>query len=148
MYESLMRWPAVKTISSLVGGHTFWLTKQGMSGMTSQLVKDRRGSVVMLLVIALLNTITNDAAAQSQPNAVERGKAIAQHCARCHAIGENDTSSHKDAPPFRTFHGKWPLEQLEEALAEGIAVNHFDMPEYTFTPDQASDFRAYLMTLR
>jgi cytochrome c len=119
-----------------------------MSGMTSQLIKDRRGSAILLLVIALLNMITNDAAAQSQSIAVERGQAIAQRCARCHAIGENDISSHKDAPPFRTLHGKWPIEQLEEALVKGIAVNHFDMPEYWFTPDQVSDFRAYLMTLR
>jgi mono/diheme cytochrome c family protein len=102
----------------------------------------------MLLVLALLNIITTDTAAQSQPDAVERGRAIAQHCARCHAIGQNDQSPHKDAPPFRTFQGKWPLEQLEEALAEGIAVGHVDMPEYVFEPDQISDFLAYLATLR
>ena len=118
-----------------------------MSGMASHRIKDRRCSVYMLLLLALVDMISNDTAAQSQPDAVERGRAIAQHCARCHAIGQNDQSPHKDAPPFRTFQGKWPLEQLEEALAEGIAVGHVDMPEYVFEPDQIADFLAYLATL-
>jgi cytochrome c len=121
-----------------------------MSGMASQgfqPTKHRRCSALMLCVLALLSMTADDTAAQSQPDAVERGRAIAQHCARCHAIGQNDQSPHKDAPPFRTFQGKWPLEQLEEALAEGIAVGHVDMPEYVFEPDQISDFLAYLATL-
>lgn len=116
--------------------------------MASQHVKDRRGSAFMLLVLAIVYLVPDDAAAQSQADAVERGRAIAQHCARCHAIGQNDESPHEDAPPFRTFQGKWPLEQLEEALAEGIAVGHVDMPEYMFEPDQIADFLAYLATLR
>lgn len=108
----------------------------------------RRGSAFMLVMASLLLLAQNDAAAQSQTDAVERGRAIAQNCARCHAIGANDESPHKDAPPFRTFHERWPLEHLEEALAEGIVVGHIDMPEYMFEPDQISDFLAYLATLQ
>lgn len=81
---------------------------------------------------------------------VEAGHALVeQNCARCHAVGMQDDSPNPDAPPFRTFKAKWPLEHLEEALAEGIVVGHggAEMPEFTFEPDQISDIIAYLDSL-
>jgi mono/diheme cytochrome c family protein len=51
------------------------------------------------------------------------------------------------APPFREFAAKWPLDALEEALADGIVTGHPEMPEFKLTPDQISAFIAYLETL-
>ncbi|MFN0265345.1 c-type cytochrome [Tepidamorphus sp. 3E244] len=78
-----------------------------------------------------------------------RGFQLAQsNCAACHAIGPEGESPHSDAPPFRTFKEMWPVENLEEALAEGIVTGHDNpMPEYEFTADQVGDFIAYLKTL-
>jgi mono/diheme cytochrome c family protein len=65
------------------------------------------------------------------------GKALVQkYCARCHAVDKNDTSKLPLAPPFRDFARKWPVESLEEALAEGIVTGHPDMPVVEFEPDQ------------
>lgn len=76
------------------------------------------------------------------------GQAIAEKlCARCHAIDKTGDSPFKEAPPFRTFASKWPLESLEEALAEGIVVGHPDMPEFQFEPGQISAFLAYLESI-
>lgn len=81
---------------------------------------------------------------------VAAGRAIAEaNCARCHAIGESGDSPNPAAPPFRTLKTKWPVENLEEALAEGIVVGHetVEMPEFEFDPEQIGDFIAYLKTL-
>lgn len=77
------------------------------------------------------------------------GEEIAHaNCASCHAIGRAGESPNESAPPFREFHNMWPVEHLEEALAEGIMVGHAEgMPEYQFEPDQIAHFIAYLKTL-
>lgn len=70
-------------------------------------------------------------------NLAAQGKALAQqHCARCHAVDRNDTGKLALAPPFRSFASKWPLESLEEALAEGIVTGHPGMPVFQFEPWQ------------
>jgi hypothetical protein len=51
------------------------------------------------------------------------------------------------APPFRTLHKKYPVENLEEAMAEGISTGHPTMPEFRFDPGQISDFIAFLKSL-
>jgi len=51
------------------------------------------------------------------------------------------------APPFRTLHNRYPVETLEEALAEGIVTAHPTMPEFRFEPDQIEDFIAFLRSL-
>ena len=80
---------------------------------------------------------------------IQAGQEIAsQYCARCHAIGVHGQSPHPEAPPFRTFGDKWPLESLEEALAEGIVVGHPDMPELSFDPDEILNLLSYIDTLR
>jgi mono/diheme cytochrome c family protein len=79
----------------------------------------------------------------------EAGRFIAQSkCAGCHAIGKEGASPLAAAPPFRTFAKKWPIEHLQEALAEGIAVGHEAMPEFTFEPEEVSDIIAYLLTVQ
>ena len=69
------------------------------------------------------------------------------HCARCHAVDKVSPSPLAIAPPFRTLHERYPVETLEEALAEGIVTGHPSMPEFRFEPDQVGDFIAFLKTL-
>jgi hypothetical protein len=65
----------------------------------------------------------------------------------CHSIDKFSESPLKLAPPFRTLHKRYPVETLEESLAEGIMTGHPSMPEFRFRPDQVSDFIAFLKTL-
>jgi cytochrome c len=53
----------------------------------------------------------------------------------------------KIAPPFRTLHRRYPVENLQEAFAEGIQTGHENMPEFRFEPDQIGDLMAYFKTL-
>lgn len=85
------------------------------------------------------------ASASFADDLVDLGHEIAQtNCARCHAIGKTGTSTHPEAPPFRTLSSRYPIEALDEAFAEGIRVGHKDMPVFTPTPEQAGALLAYL----
>jgi cytochrome c len=78
----------------------------------------------------------------------QRGKTFAlTNCARCHSVDRVTQSPLKIAPPFRTLHLRYPIETLEEALAEGIETGHPTMPQFVLEPDQIRDFLAYLKTL-
>jgi len=63
----------------------------------------------------------------------------------CHAMTQ--PSPFAGAPPFRTLHERYPVDTLQEALAEGIVTGHPDMPEFRFDPNQIGDFLAFLKTL-
>jgi len=80
--------------------------------------------------------------------AEQRGKAFARaNCARCHAIDRVSKSPLRIAPPLRSLHQRYPIEALEEALAEGISTGHPDMPAFELNPDQIRDLLSYLKTL-
>ena len=86
--------------------------------------------------------------ALAAPTAEQRGKAFAQaNCARCPAIDRVSKSPLKIAPPLRALHKRYPVEALEEALAEGINTGHADMPVFELSPDQIHDILSYLKTL-
>lgn len=79
----------------------------------------------------------------------EHGKALVEvNCARCHAVGKTDKSSHPDAPAFRTLSKRYPITDLEEALAEGISTGHPDMPEWIASPEQVEAIIAYISSLQ
>jgi mono/diheme cytochrome c family protein len=105
----------------------------------------------LLLLILMVPLATTTVAAQPVPGldpAAQRGLVIARtHCARCHSIDKVTDSPLKIAPPFRTLHKKYPVEHLQESLAEGLSTGHPTMPEFRFAPDQVNDFIAYLKTL-
>lgn len=87
-------------------------------------------------------------AASAQDAHVLRGRKIAEaNCASCHAVGLTDESPLKIAPQFRDLHERYPIEDLAEALAEGITTGHPSMPEFRLDPDQIGDLLAYLKTL-
>lgn len=79
---------------------------------------------------------------------MERGRAIAEkNCARCHATGPTGESPLKPAPPFRVLPQRYPIENLAEALAEGIVTGHSAMPEFTFKPDEIDALLTYIASL-
>jgi mono/diheme cytochrome c family protein len=87
------------------------------------------------------------ASAQSEAN-IQAGREIAgKFCARCHAIGIKGKSTHPSAPPFRDIVAKGNVENLEEALGEGIIVGHPDMPQFQFGPHEVGALSAYLKSL-
>ncbi|MEO1197615.1 MAG: c-type cytochrome [Pseudomonadota bacterium] len=79
------------------------------------------------------------------------GRQIAEGlCAECHSIERTGDSPNTGAPPLRTLEQKWPLEFLEEALAEGIVVGHggAEMPEYTLEAHEIGALLGYLETIQ
>jgi mono/diheme cytochrome c family protein len=98
----------------------------------------RHGLIGLLLITPAL----------AAPTAEQRGKAFARaNCARCHAVDRVSKSPLAIAPPLRTLHNRYPIEALEEALAEGISTGHPDMPAFELDPDQIHDLLSYLKTL-
>ena len=87
-------------------------------------------------------------AAMAQDVRAQRGQAFVQaNCSGCHAIGRHGESPLAIAPPFRTLHSRYPVENLAEAFAEGITTGHPSMPEFVLDPGQIADVLAYLKTL-
>jgi len=87
------------------------------------------------------------AGAQAEEAQIARGRGLAQaNCARCPAIGATGESALAKAPPFRTLHRRYPVENLAEGFAEGIKVAH-PMPEFRLEPGQIEDLIAYLKSL-
>lgn len=80
-------------------------------------------------------------------NAQQGQRLALTYCARCHATDKVSPSPLKIAPPFRTLHERYPVEMLQEALAEGIVTGHPSMPQFSFDADQVGDFIAFLKTL-
>jgi mono/diheme cytochrome c family protein len=88
------------------------------------------------------------AAVPAHAASIAQGRRLATlYCARCHAIDKVSPSPLKIAPPFRTLHERYPVENLQEALAEGIVVGHPAMPQFSFEPDQVNDFLVFLKSL-
>ncbi|HRK23770.1 MAG TPA: cytochrome c [Beijerinckiaceae bacterium] len=107
----------------------------------------------MLRILGVLIALAAAGAAEAQDSGrdIRLGKRIAEkNCANCHSIGLKGASTRKGAPPFRTLHRRYDLDNLQEALVEGVAVGHrgADMPEFTFTPDQTDALIAYLKSLK
>ena len=104
-------------------------------------------SIFILAVAGLSLLGTVSLRAGGAPD-IEASQSLAEVlCARCHATGVIGKSPLDPAPPFRTLSSRWPLDNLEEALAEGIVVGHKGMPAFVLTPEQISDFIGYLRTL-
>jgi mono/diheme cytochrome c family protein len=104
---------------------------------------------VIRSLATLLALAAGGAALGAEVDEADRGKAlVTSKCARCHAIGLEGESTHPKAPPFRQVVTRYPLDNLEEALAEGIMSGHPDMPEFVFKADEIASILAYLQTLK
>lgn len=98
-------------------------------------------AVVLSLLVALPVDARDDSAV--------RGEAFArEHCARCHALGRRGASPMREAPPFRTLAGRFPVDDLADVLTEGVDRRHPAMPDFRLGPAEASDLTAYLRALR
>ncbi len=73
------------------------------------------------------------------------GKTILDaNCGRCHAIAASGPSPLPQAPPLREVYLKYPIDQLEEGLAEGMGSRHRDMPQIQFSEEQVAAILTYL----
>lgn len=113
-------------------------------------MKIRRVVALAALVAAFGQAaMASDGAYPTDPASLEKGQALAQSlCASCHAVGTEGDSAIADAPAFRALAEKYPLESLEESLAEGIVTAHENMPEIAFEPDEIDAFLGYLTSIQ
>lgn len=99
------------------------------------------------MIAAGLSCIATVAAAQAHQTS--RGALLVQrHCASCHAIGRSGDSPNKAAPAFRDLHNRYHVDDLGEALAEGILVGHPAMPEMRFPPNDVAAILAYIHSIQ
>jgi mono/diheme cytochrome c family protein len=74
-----------------------------------------------LTYLALLTIGTGSALAADGSGTSIDGKAVLEkHCGRCHSIEATGESPLKEAPPLREIYLRYPIEQLEYGLAEGL----------------------------
>jgi cytochrome c len=73
---------------------------------------------------------------------------VTRNCAACHAVGRTDTSAHVGAPAFRDLSRRYPIDNLSEALAEGLVTGHPAMPEFVFPPGDVAAIIAYLKSIQ
>nr|TFG51204.1 MAG: cytochrome c [Hyphomicrobiales bacterium] len=93
-----------------------------------------------------------DRGSEITQGSLARGRAFAQkNCSTCHAIDATGESPYAPAVPFRELSQYYPIENLAEALAEGINVGHsgdVEMPEFTLSPVEIDEFLGYLTSLQ
>ena len=76
------------------------------------------------------------------------GQLIAQLCSGCHATKAGQASPHEEAPSLRRISRNYPVDRLEEALAEGMMVGHPDMPVFEFGVAEIDQIIAYLNAIQ
>lgn len=108
---------------------------------------DRRS--VVAAAVAILALLSPPAGAEEALSpAAQRGLVFVRtHCAKCHSVDRVSQSPLPVAPPFRRLHERYPVETLQESLAEGIVTGHPSMPEFQLDPGQVGDVIAYLKSL-
>ena len=104
---------------------------------------------VLAAIVVLSASLPQLASSQETLSpAAQRGLVFVRtNCSRCHSIDKMSKSPLKVAPPFRTLHERYPVESLQELLAEGIVTGHPSMPEFQLDPGQVADVIAYLKSL-
>ena len=109
---------------------------------------DRYKVAAISLLMPVILVVSATAPASADEQSVRRGRAIAvTKCSYCHSIEGAGRSPRTAAPPFRTLHKRYPVETLEDALAEGMSTGHPRMPEFRLDPDQVGDFISFLKSL-
>jgi cytochrome c len=83
----------------------------------------------------------------AEDNAPLGRELVESYCSACHNIDAAGDSPHEGAPPFRTLHTRYAVEDLTEGLVEGLVSGHPDMPEFEFDPIQAEAIVAYIKSL-
>ena len=105
--------------------------------------------IVAFLLITLVVVLWISTAADDENSPELRGQALlASNCSRCHAIGRSGNSNHPEAPPFRILSQRYVIDNLAEALAEGLSTGHPDMPEFVFEAEDVGAILAYLKSIQ
>jgi cytochrome c len=124
--------------TATLGLRTHWAAQLGIA----------LGSIANAIAIVLALAPFQAKSEEVLSPAAQRGLVIVRtNCSRCHAVGKMGESPLPVAPPFRTLHERYPVEDLQEPLAEGIVTGHPTMPEFRFDPGQVGDIIAYLKSL-
>ena len=106
----------------------------------------RLAGTASLLLISLAGAVSTQAAEKGLEN---KGEALVRaNCSRCHAVGKEGESPHKDAPPFRALSRNYPVEDLAKSLAEGIVSGHPDMPIFVFNAHDIEAIIEYLNSIQ
>ena len=105
-----------------------------------------QGALGAGVVLLIANATSANAA---EKTLIDKGEVLVkENCSRCHAIGKEGDSPHKEAPPFRTLSAKYPIDDLAESLAEGIVSGHPDMPIFVFNPHDVEAIIEYLQSIQ
>ena len=108
----------------------------------------RRKIAPIFCLILVISSVAASVPAFADTQGIRRGQAFAQaNCSRCHSIDRAGRSPRTAAPPFRILHKQYPVETLEDALAEGLSTGHPRMPEFRLDPGQVGDFISFLKSL-
>jgi cytochrome c len=105
------------------------------------------------LVAAVVLLATSHAASAAPARAAEgsesRGHVLVQrYCAGCHAVNPTGKSPNPAAPAFRDLNARYKIDDLAEALAEGILTGHRAMPEFRFPPQDVDAVLRYLKSIQ
>jgi mono/diheme cytochrome c family protein len=100
-----------------------------------------------LLIAAAVACIATTASAQAGQTSPGR-LLVQRYCAGCHAIDRTGKSPNKASPPFRDLNSRYRIDDLGEALAEGILTGHPAMPEMRFPPEDVTAILAYIRSVQ
>jgi mono/diheme cytochrome c family protein len=98
-------------------------------------------------MLGLTSLLAVSASLCAQPSVEKGGEIAARLCSRCHVVGRTGASPFGIAPKFRDLHKRYPVENLAEALAEGIVTGHPAMPRFVFSPAEIDALIGYLQSL-
>ena len=103
----------------------------------------------ILLLLAAMTLALPAQAADPAGKGEARGESLVRkNCAMCHAAGRSGASPYPAAPPFRELNRRYRVDDLAEALAEGIVTGHPAMPEFRFSPAEVNDIIRYLRSIQ
>ena len=103
----------------------------------------------LFLLLSATGLLVATSASAESADRVARGHLLVQrYCATCHAVNRTGESPNAAAPPFRELHRRYAVDDLAEALAEGILVGHPAMPEMKFPPDDVQAILAYIKSVQ
>jgi cytochrome c len=105
-------------------------------------------SATPIVVLGLVAMFAANANAQETTRQRQGQSIVASKCSSCHAVGRFGESPNPKAPAFRTLHERYPIESLEEALAEGTISAASDEPEFKFSGREVGAIISYISLIQ
>lgn len=104
-------------------------------------------SAIAVALVAALATAAIHAGTRASDLAARGAAIAAETCGRCHAVGVEDASPQRVAPPFRTLGEDYPIPMLADALKTGIVGGHEEMPMFDLGREGVEALVAYIDSL-